>query len=293
MIHVHRNFPAPDSIKNNGQDEHDDAHEYYEKLTGKFVAFKHRVYTKKDVIKALEDQFEGKCAYCESIVDVTSPIDKEHFRPKGSIVDKANNIQIKPGYYWLAADWDNLLLACPNCNRTGTFEDSNAEEFVAGKLDQFPLSDESKRCSYGDNLKEEEKVRLLINPCVDYPEALIAYDKFGMILPDKSVTGHDKLKVETTIKVFGLYRSKLVKERKEELLRIENTLQNLIDNYNDYLSSQEGDKTAYLERIERNFAELKRLKGKKRQYLGIKRYFVREKLEQLRDIIAVLQLKDS
>lgn len=53
--------------------------------------------------------------------------DVEHYRPKGR-ADRRPGCPLTHGYWWLAYSWDNLLYACPGCNRTG-------------KNDSFPLDD--------------------------------------------------------------------------------------------------------------------------------------------------------
>jgi len=286
MIYIKRKVPIPESIVEGAKKEHESAEEYYSIKRTKFIAFKHKVYQQADVKKALETEFDGKCAYCESKVMTTSAIDKEHFRPKASIIDKERGISIKPGYYWLAADWSNLLLACAHCNRTGTFETNMGEEFVSGKLDRFPLSDEGKRLNKGEDLSEEEKVRLLINPCIDKPETWINYDEMGMIYPSQEIDDHKREMVKTSIETFGLHRSDLVNARKEQLLTIQEVMENLFDNYNDYLNGNQVLES--LKRIRRNFDSLKRQKTKDKEYLGIKRRFIKKELEKLKEIIRVL-----
>jgi hypothetical protein len=72
-----------------------------------------------------------KCGYCESFI--TSYGDVEHYRPKsvveeieerGNEAEGLNNVRgrkfkkgCKYGYWWLAYDWDNYLLACTLCNQ--------------------------------------------------------------------------------------------------------------------------------------------------------------------------------
>lgn len=56
--------------------------------------------------KELKILYNKKCAYCEkTLVDTDKHV--EHYRPKSI-------------YYWLAFSWDNLLLACAECNRKKT-----------------------------------------------------------------------------------------------------------------------------------------------------------------------------
>jgi len=62
----------------------------------------------------LHAQQHGKCCYCEVGVEPTHfPV--EHYRPK-SRVAKDGPTPARPGYWWLAHSWDNLLYSCGVCN---------------------------------------------------------------------------------------------------------------------------------------------------------------------------------
>ena len=61
-------------------------------------------YRRSEVKVELEKIFHGKCAYCESAFSSTQPVDVEHYRPKGPVEGVVGH----PGYWWLAADWENL-----------------------------------------------------------------------------------------------------------------------------------------------------------------------------------------
>lgn len=145
------------------------------------------VYKEKAVREALRKMCYGKCAYCESRITAIYSGDIEHFRPKGN-------------YYWLAADWENLLFACPFCNQTYTHEiaeDGKIKEVVQGKLDQFPLLTAACQLTfdqgniyfsdlavYKDAFDREEAQRLLIRPCTDKNiEAYFRYDDRGVLPP--------------------------------------------------------------------------------------------------------------
>ncbi|MCH7726958.1 MAG: hypothetical protein IH991_10820 [Planctomycetes bacterium] len=104
------------------------------KITKK--SFKFSVYSHKDLRRALTEAFFSKCAYCESYSAHVAPKDIEHFRPKSEI--DTGKKTIAPGYYWLAADWSNLLLSCQFCNRTTYLDVPNSSKQVRlGKLTQF------------------------------------------------------------------------------------------------------------------------------------------------------------
>lgn len=69
-----------------------------------------------------------KCCYCETKIPCGFN-DVEHYRPKGE-ADRMPGSSLTHGYWWLAFSWDNLLFACPACNRSG-------------KNSRFPLADQS------------------------------------------------------------------------------------------------------------------------------------------------------
>ena len=94
--------------------ERDDAMKYYTASVKSKEKFAFKVYRQRYVKEALEKIFFKKCAYCESLYVVTTPVDIEHFRPKSAV--KVGR-QKKLGYYWLASEWTNLLPSCNKCNR--------------------------------------------------------------------------------------------------------------------------------------------------------------------------------
>lgn len=98
-------FTDPANFKNDQNDT---------KVSKKTCTFK--VYRDPAVIKALEAVFGAKCAYCESRFAHVTPKDIEHFRPKSAIENK-DSPPLLPGYFWLAGEWTNLLVSCPDCNR--------------------------------------------------------------------------------------------------------------------------------------------------------------------------------
>jgi uncharacterized protein (TIGR02646 family) len=170
------------------QKELDAAIAHYANLENHKKTFKFKVYSNATVKDALIKMSNEKCAYCESTFLKTYVGDIEHFRPKGEIEELKKTGKSKPGYYWLAADWNNLLLSCRNCNqksKQATAFDDDPKSM--GKMNQFPLFDEAKRVRTHDgNMEEEEKVRLLLNPCVEDPEEYFKYDiESGVIKPKK------------------------------------------------------------------------------------------------------------
>lgn len=287
MIHINRDrVKKPEILEQNADVEHTDAHTYYT-VDNNEKAYNHTLFKNEEVKKALEQLFNGKCAYCESKVMKTSAIDKEHFRPKTSVKNKANKTTIR-GYYWLAADWDNLFLACPHCNRTGTHETIDGEEFVSGKLDYFPLSDEKSRVGYGQALEREEKVRLLINPCIENPEKIIQYNEDGEILPLLNISGRQEAMVKESVEIFGLQRSQLHKDRKEKWLVTQSHIIRIKEYYKDFLRHKDAE---YLDRLRRELDELNKSIADDKEHLGVSRFVIRTELLELKEIISGLEEK--
>jgi 5-methylcytosine-specific restriction endonuclease McrA len=95
-----------------------------------------------------------KCCYCE--LKLTKRYnDVEHYRPKCR-ADRSPGCIDTHGYWWLAFTWENLLFACPSCNRSG-------------KNDLFPLTKGDKALQSEDQPPGKERPYLLdpsgdINP---------------------------------------------------------------------------------------------------------------------------------
>ncbi|TAX26551.1 endonuclease [Rhizobium leguminosarum] len=99
--------------------------------TRKKKTFAFSAYKEDDVRHALQELFHGKCAYCESRYDINAPVDIEHFRPKGGVEGTKH-----PGYWWLAAEWTNLLPSCIDCNRRRNQFTPTAFASLSSGLDQ-------------------------------------------------------------------------------------------------------------------------------------------------------------
>ncbi|GLS42688.1 HNH endonuclease [Methylobacterium brachythecii] len=125
-------FAGPASLSipgRTGPSELDGARAHY--ASGRKGTYPFRAYKGNDVRHALDALFHGKCAYCESRFDVTAPVDIEHFRPKGGVEG-----QVHPGYWWLAAEWTNLLPSCIDCNRRRYQPTPSAFASLSAGLDQ-------------------------------------------------------------------------------------------------------------------------------------------------------------
>ena len=180
--------------------------------------YKFVVYGDQTVKDALTDLFHGKCAYCESFYGATQPMDVEHWRPKGQVETPKG--KEKPAYYWLASSWDNLLPSCIDCNRRRNQKDALDDNKIvlAGKEDQFPLDDGSRRATAPG--EEGSEVPLLLNPCLDDPAAFLDFTVDGVVKPT-AADGLPARKARASVTTYALNRSGLVHARKEHLRRIQ------------------------------------------------------------------------
>lgn len=117
--------------------------------------FDAKIYRHRHVKEKLKTLQHDKCCFCEAKVSHISHGDVEHFRPKAGYQVHETLPLVKPGYYWLAYDFDNLFLACQVCNQVY-------------KKNYFPLADETARAnSHHGNHQQEES--LILHPEHDDP----------------------------------------------------------------------------------------------------------------------------
>jgi len=214
MIHVDRTAtPASlDGATSKGQLETKDAI----KAIKAGAAFEFKAYKGSDVVATLRAMFNKKCAYCEFNYAAGGPEDVEHFRPKGGVVIKDKLAQ--PGYYWLAAEWRNLLPSCIDCNRKRTKEFADATTGVSGKANLFPVADESRRWRSHRGRNREDP--LLLNPCDDNPEQHLEFIDRGLVRAALDAAGHPSPRGESSIEIYGLRRQDLVEQREKKQKRV-------------------------------------------------------------------------
>ena len=196
MVKIDKPNEIPNILQTKGKDETENLIKEYENGKIKFK-FDDKIYRNEEIKKKLREIQFNKCCFCEQKIEFGHI---EHYRPKRGYKQDQNEKQLtKPGYYWLAYDWDNLLLSCPTCNSSY-------------KKNYFPLKDPSKRAmSYKDDITKEEP--LIINPAKEDPEDYIEF--YGTSIRAKN--GNQKGK--ETIKTTGLDRP-FINEDKLEYYRI-------------------------------------------------------------------------
>jgi len=217
--------------------------------------FDFKVYKSNDVKDALYALFHGKCAWCESRLGSITPGDVCQYRPKGSVAESPAH----PGYWWLASEWENLLLSCPDCNRT-----RRHEGVASGKANRFPLEDETKRAfDIGEEVREKP---LLLNPTIDNPADHLAYDWEGQVFSDT-------LRGKMTITTLGLNRSSLIVARKRAMTELGYTL----DMVRAYAENEE----AFENLLTSGLHQLAQLTADDAEYAAMKRQLLVPELRKL------------
>ncbi len=281
MIAIDRNsIPIPEYLntpERGGQFERKRAEEFFalpenkeKKMHPEFKAYKN-----KKVAKALVDLFNGKCAYCESTYMVASPTDIEHYRPKSAVM--VDGKLKRPGYYWLAADWENLLPSCIDCNRIRQHNIVGIGPLKLGKGNRFPLDmnlEDRKDLELSPGVEQEEK-RLLLDPCRDNPEDHLEFFEDGTVRAKKKNGGQQSKIGRASIEVYALLRKPLVDERRSRALQVLDQ----IATANFLLKKFDSEKDdEVLEHLKRVVAELKRQIADDRPYLALTRKLVKERL---------------
>ena len=264
MIYIDRSrVPAPkelDPLQNPRiQREQENAQEYFGSLEQNrgqhrftFKAFRH-----PNIRSALVNLCNDKCAYCESKMSHAGVLDMEHYRPKSSVLESPDH----PGYWWLANDWNNLLLACTNCNRKTRNKDG-----FSGKANHFPLIDESQRV-FTPLESVSLETPLLLNPCTDQPEDHLIYNDNGTVMSSTT-------RGQATIVVLGLNRIDLVRARHQAILDIESRVDLL-------LQSSKIVNWLDTDPVRRTLEYLQHMTREEEEFAGLKRQYVRAGLERI------------
>lgn len=139
-----------------------------------------------------------KCCYCERKRDSKGEPDIEHFRPKTKAED------VKPGYWWLAYDWDNLFFSCKKCNKK--------------KTSRFPLLRGRRARTPNSTVKESP---IFPHPVDENPEDFIAFIWEEGKMPFAKPVGKDNEgRGSETIKILGLDDEILAEDRGRLLLSL-------------------------------------------------------------------------
>lgn len=158
------------------------------------------IYGADDVKAQLKTDQSDKCVFCEGLFVAHGHGDVEHFRPKNGYQTAVGQPLQRPGYYWLAYDWNNLFFSCQICN--GSF-----------KRNLFFLTDEAVRVRNHHTAALEPLTHtLVVNPAEEDPEKHIGFR--SEVVFGKTPKG------EASYKIFGLHRPKLEEARRIHLEKL-------------------------------------------------------------------------
>lgn len=289
MISVPRTVPAPTELTTAAETEIATLRGATPEARKKL---KFKAYRVKTVRGALEEMFNRKCAYCESIIGHITSLDVEHWRPKGRI--RTEDGAFFDGYWWLAAEWTNLFPACPHCNRP-TKHAAAGGRTTAGKGMRFPLNPERAAAPQeGDELTEQP---LALNPSdpdpqraperhlefFSEPEMAVDPDLEGVVRAAPDGAGGDDPLGAKSIEIYALNREELVARRKELVVRIRWAAADLKDAMASIKELPEGSaaEARLVAMIGRRRSELERLLSDEAEYLLLARQFALHVLAEL------------
>ena len=178
-----------------------------------------------------------KCCYCEMKIPQAFN-DVEHYRPKARANRFPGSTQTH-GYWWLAFNWDNLMYACPRCNRSN-------------KNDRFPLS-------HGDTpLQAEQMPPGQENPLLLDPMSAInpmehiqfVYTPIGSTIQWWARPRQNSQWGLESIKIFGLNAPELLELRSDH---VQDVVQEWVNTLSDAI--QQGNRDA----IQKAFTSAKTL----------------------------------
>jgi len=202
MIAIDKPDDEPERLQLAGADERAKLEAAYEDENTNFAhllserGFDRTIFSHDSVRDCLLDCHHEKCCYCEKGREHVHEV--EHFRPKTAVQQDRSEPRERPGYYWLAYEWTNLLMACRHCNgRKGPI---------------FPLRNpEARARTHHDGIEHEAP--LLIRPDQEDPTDHLAFR-------EHVVVGQTN-RGQKSIEVIGLNRERLKGDRRERYEALE------------------------------------------------------------------------
>ncbi|MDX0531514.1 hypothetical protein GOC94_30935 [Sinorhizobium medicae] len=200
------------------------ANTHYTKTPAPTENMKFKVYAHDEVREKLTFLFGHKCAYCEGDFGPLMPVDVEHFRPKGGVIEPAGALRF-PGYWWRASTWENLLPSCIDCNRS-RWHKVGTRKFKRGKENLFPLLGGASPAVDEAGIAGEQPA--LINPAEDQPKDHLQHvyvklpdgRKESVVQPVLDTAGAEDPKGRASIDTYGLNRDRLAVSRRKMIERM-------------------------------------------------------------------------
>ncbi|MFT6908120.1 MAG: hypothetical protein ACJAS1_004809 [Oleiphilaceae bacterium] len=163
-------------------------------------------------------EFGAKCWYTES-PQIGTDFDVDHYWPKGRVKDADGSIvkngeSQHPGYWWKAFDINNYRYSCIYANRGRD---------KGGKVDYFPLSDESKR-TWSKNNPCDYGYHQILDPCNLEDVRLLSFEielgkTASIATEDMNFNGYEKVRLSKTLlnldhETITPHRLRVIKETK-------------------------------------------------------------------------------
>ncbi|MEZ9136314.1 hypothetical protein AB4162_10545 [Vibrio sp. 10N.286.52.B1] len=143
-------------------------------------------------------EFGAKCWYTES-PQIGTDFDVDHYWPKGRVKDAAGVIvkqgeQQHPGYWWKAYDINNYRYSCIFANRARD---------EGGKVDYFPINDESMRC-WDIDAPCDYIHHLILDPCCLDDVKLLSFEvetgqTSSAVTYEENPIGFEKVRLSKTL----------------------------------------------------------------------------------------------
>lgn len=159
---------------------------------------KSNIYGDESVKTQLIDEQAGKCCFCEADFTANGYGDVEHFRPKAGYQITPSGRLNRPGYYWLAYDWQNLFFSCQICNQQY-------------KKNYLPLDDETRRAR-NHTLDHLAETLAILHPAADNPADHLTFNQH--IISELTPKG------KRSITGFGLARTNINRARERHLQNV-------------------------------------------------------------------------
>ncbi|MEM6406815.1 MAG: hypothetical protein AAF700_00215 [Pseudomonadota bacterium] len=246
-------------------------------------------YGDRSVREALRDMFNGKCAYCERQAAGGQDGDVEHYRPKKGVTEADDAGIEHPGYWWLAAHWENLVLSCMHCNQFRSKQNIIPDDVVTlaeleaflkdppdtgtGKLNSFPTQDGVWVTDPAGDIASEKP--LIIDPSADVdPE-----DHLEWVIFDGASTVRAKggsAAGEASRKILGLNRRWLEEERRAKIALMRIQRNTIIDAMQNWLNADNPDvKAVWGQVADRAIHDLWAFTDEAQPFIGLARAFIK------------------
>lgn len=167
MIQIFRANAVPTKLEGSGNAERNKICQLYDNDSLSYRSGEKRmptpdskIYGSTSVRKSLKKCQNNKCCYSEAKFN-RDAIHVEHYRPKAALGTKGSGKKTYPGYYWLAYEWNNLMLCKPGIN--------------SDKKDLFPLLGGTRAVNHLSDLTLEKP--LIIDPGSEDPRKHIRFHK--------------------------------------------------------------------------------------------------------------------